>query len=80
MNWNKEAAFIIKAAKSRNGAEWKDIAELLKNDLGVELSAQTIANRVNNGAFSFALALQILAVLKVRQIEVPQINNPQLQP
>jgi hypothetical protein len=74
MNWNKEAAYIIKAAKSRNGVEWKDIARRLKDDLDVELSPQTIANRVNNGAFSFALALQILAVLKVKEIEVPQVK------
>ncbi|TQV81041.1 hypothetical protein FKG94_10115 [Exilibacterium tricleocarpae] len=74
MNWNEEAARIIKAAKSRHGVEWKDIAELLDNELGVELSAQTIANRVNNGAFSFAFALQILAVLKVKHIEVPPIK------
>ena len=74
MNWNNEAARIIKAAKSRNGAEWKDIAKLLKDELGVELSAQTIANRVNNGAFSFALALQILSVLKVKEVAVPQIK------
>ena len=74
MNWNKEAAHIIKAAKARNGVEWKDIARLLKEELGVELSPQTITNRVNNGAFSFALALQILAVLKVKQIEVPEVK------
>ena len=74
MNWNEEAARIIKAAKSRNGAEWKDIADRLNNELGVELSAQTIANRVNNGAFSFALALQILAVLKVKEVEVPPVK------
>ena len=74
MNWNEEAAHIIKAAKSRNGAEWKDIADRLNNELGVELSAQTIANRVNNGAFSFALALQILAVLKVKEVEVPPVK------
>ena len=74
MNWNEEAARIIKAAKSRNGAEWKDIADRLNNELGVELSAQTIASRVNNGAFSFALALQILAVLKVKEVEVPPVK------
>ena len=74
MNWNEEAARIIKAAKSRHGAEWKDIAELLNKELGVKLSAQTIANRVNNGAFSFAFALQILAVLKVKEIEVPPVK------
>ena len=74
MNWNTEAARIIKAAKTRQGAEWKDIAELLKTQLGVTLSAQTIANRVNNGAFSFALALQILAVLKVEKIDIPQVE------
>lgn len=72
MNWNDEAARIIKAAKSRKGVEWKDIARLLEDELGVVLSAQTIANRVNNGAFSFALALQILSVLEVKKIEVPQ--------
>ena len=74
MNWNKEAAHIIKAAKARDGVEWKDIARLLREELGIELSLQTITNRVNNNAFTFTLALQILAVLKVKQIEVLKIK------
>jgi len=75
MNWNKEATHIIKAAKSRKGVEWKDISEMLKSRLGVELSAQTLANRVNNGAFSFALALQILSVLDVKKVDIPEAED-----
>ena len=76
MNWNTEATNIIKAAKSRKGAEWKDISALLQEQLGVELSPQTLANRVNKGAFSFALALQILSVLEVKSVDIPKVETP----
>ena len=74
MDWNKEAAYVIKAVKSRYGVEWKDIVKLLKDDLDFELSSRAIANRVSNGAFSFVLALQILAVLKVKEIDIPEVK------
>ena len=75
MDWNKEAAQIVKAAKARHGKEWRDISEALETELGVKLSADTLSNRVNKGAFSFVLALQILSVLGVTEVEIPKVDR-----
>lgn len=74
MNWNEEATNIIKAYKVRKGKNWDEIADLLRVRLGVKVAGKTLANRVNDGAFSFALALQILSVLDVEKLEVPRVE------
>ncbi len=75
MNWNDEAKSIIKAEKARKGLEWSDISALLKEKLDIDIDSRLLTNRVNGGAFSFALALQILTVLEVDSITIKPIEK-----
>jgi len=74
-DWNEEACNIIKAARIRRGLTWEELATLLKKKTGEDVHPRTLSNRVNNGAFTFSLALQILAVLKFDDIEIPSIKR-----
>jgi hypothetical protein len=74
-NWNIEAANIIKAAKARKGLSWEDVAVLLYERIGEDIHPRTLGNRVNKGAFTFALALQILAVLEFDKIDIPALGK-----
>lgn len=71
MNWNEEARNIIKAEKARQNLEWADISRLLKDHLDIEIESRLLGNRINGGAFSFALALQIFSVIGVDKVLVP---------
>ena len=42
---------------------------------GVKMETQALINRINRGRFTFTFALQVLAALGVKSIQVPQLGQ-----
>lgn len=71
--YRREALRIIRDAKDKKHKPYayRDLAKDLEN-YGEEISYQVLINRINRGSFSFAFALQILAALGVKEIQIKQ--------
>lgn len=65
------AKSLIKAARVDRKVSYKNLARLLE-DQGTHVDVQVLINRVNQGKFSFAFALEVLAALGVERLEIPR--------
>lgn len=73
--WNKYATRIIKVEMLKQDVGYKELARLLARlePADEEYVSETLATRINRGTFSFALAMQILRVLKVDTLSIAQL-------
>jgi hypothetical protein len=73
--WNKYATRLIKVEMLKQDIGYKKLAKLLAQlePDEEEYLSETLATRVNRGTFNFALALQILRVLKVDTLSIAQL-------
>lgn len=69
MDYFQEAKNIIKSEIARKNMDYQTLALLLK-EKGVEDNRMNIANKISRGKFSFAFALQILDVLRVKNLRI----------
>lgn len=74
-NWNAEATKIIQLEKVLGEHKWKDVAKLLKQKTGEVIDPNTLANKINNGSFSFSFAIQILTALEVDVIDISSLRK-----
>lgn len=65
------AKSLIKAARVDRKVSYKNLARLLEAQ-GTHVDVQVLINRVNQGKFSFAFALEVLAALGVERLEIPR--------
>jgi len=72
--WRTRATRLINAERILHGMSWDQIAEILK-PYGVEDNGRNIANKINRGTFSFALALRILSALGVKSIDIDRFDD-----
>ena len=85
--YEARAKSIVKAFRDEKDISYKDLARRLEAQ-GVVMDVQVLINRVNQGKFSFAFALQLLAAMGVEDVDVPRMQaltgrtgkKPQRQP
>jgi hypothetical protein len=75
MNWDANARNILKAEIVRRGMTYERLAKRMQ-DIGVEETSGSIANKMSRGTFSFVFFLQCMRALGVDNvvIEVPMLN------
>ena len=66
------AKAIVKDARAQRQVSYKNLARLLEAN-GTHIDPQVLINRVNQGAFSFAFALELLAAMGVEHLDVPRM-------
>ena len=67
---------IIKELRTRRGVSYKRLAATL-NKQGWVMTDQVLINRINRGTFSFAFALQLLAILGEEKLQIPRAPRPE---
>ncbi|NNM63257.1 MAG: hypothetical protein HKL99_01340 [Burkholderiales bacterium] len=75
--YEARAKSIVKEVRESKDISYKELARRLEAQ-GVVTDAQVLINRVNQGKFSFAFALQLLAAMGVEHLEVPR-QEPKLK-
>ncbi|MES2383428.1 MAG: DUF6471 domain-containing protein [Pseudomonadota bacterium] len=72
--YEARAKSLIKDLREEKNISYKDLARRLEAE-GVLIDAQVLINRVNQGKFSFAFALQLLAAMNAETLEVPKLTK-----
>lgn len=68
--YEARAKSIVKDLRESSGLSYKELARRLEGQ-GTPVDVQVLINRVNQGKFSFAFALQLLAAMGAEHVEVP---------
>lgn len=68
--WRAYAASRINEERQRQKLTYKQLSKRLA-DIGVNIDPKTLNNRILGGQFTHVLALQVLHVLGVREMRVP---------
>lgn len=69
--YEARAKSIVKDLREEKSISYKELARRLEGQ-GVTMDVQVLINRVNQGKFSFAFALQLLAAMGVERLDIPQ--------
>lgn len=69
--YEARAKAIVKNLREEKSISYKELARRLEGQ-GVTMDVQALINRVNQGKFSFAFALQLLAAMDVESLTVPK--------
>ncbi len=77
--YEARAKSIIKDLRESQNLSYKELARRLESE-GVPVDVQVLINRVNQGKFSFAFALQLLAAMGVKTVDVPDYAHPVAKP
>ncbi|GAB6040768.1 DUF6471 domain-containing protein [Endothiovibrio diazotrophicus] len=67
--WKKEAVQLIKAELARSGVDYKELVRRLA-EIGVTETYQSVANKINRGAFPFFFFLQCMKALGVDTVRL----------
>jgi hypothetical protein len=75
MNWDANARNLLKAEIVKRGVTYERLAKRMQ-DIGVEETTSSIANKMSRGTFPFVFFLQCMRALGVDSvaIEVPVLN------
>ena len=68
--YEARAKSLVKDLREQKDISYKDLARRLEAQ-GTVIDVQVLINRVNQGKFSFAFALQLLAAMGIEHVEVP---------
>lgn len=71
--FDAQAKLLVKQAIEDSKLSKKELAALMKRDLGILVNDMQLANRINRGRFSLAFALQVLSALGRNSIPVPRL-------
>ncbi|GEA11786.1 hypothetical protein KUL49_21610 [Alteromonas sp. KUL49] len=74
--WRLTVQRLVKSEMSIRGVKYQTLSQRLA-DIGVEQSADNLRNKVNKGIMGADLLLQILYVLKARDVSVGLIDEIQ---
>lgn len=72
--YEARAKAIVKDLREEKSISYKELAHRLEGQ-GVTMDVKALINRVNQGKFSFAFALQLLAARDVESFSVPKRGN-----
>ena len=73
--YEARAKSLVKDLREEKNNSYKDLARRLEAE-GALIDVQVLINRVNQGKFSFAFALQLLATMGADSIYVPRRHKP----
>lgn len=68
------AKTLVKELREDKQVSYEELAKRLAA-YGVRMETQALINRINRGSFTFAFALQVLAALGVKSIDIPQLGQ-----
>lgn len=68
--YEARAKSLVKDLREEKNISYKDLARRLEAE-GALIDVQVLINRVNQGKFSFAFALQLLAAMGADTLDVP---------
>jgi hypothetical protein len=71
-DWNLEARRILRAELVRRDIGYKKLALLLEQ-MGVEETQRSIANKLSRGSFSFAFFLQCMKAIGVTKVDLESL-------
>jgi hypothetical protein len=71
--YEARAKSLVKSLREEKAISYKDLARRLEAQ-GTVIDVQVLINRVNQGKFGFAFALQLLAAMGVEHVEVPRMQ------
>lgn len=72
--YEARAKSTIKELREQTGVTYKELARRLEAE-GVVIEPQVLINRVNQGKFSFAFALQLLAAMNQTTLDLPRYKR-----
>jgi len=72
MDFETVAKRIINTELSRRGLNKEQLAQKL-NDAGFQVTAHSVRNKINYGAFSFAFFLQCMKVIDAKNISLDDL-------
>lgn len=72
--YEARAKSLIKDLREEKNISYKDLARRLEAE-GVLIDVQVLINRVNQGKFSFAFALQLLTAMNAETLDVPKLTK-----
>ena len=72
IDFKKEASKIIKIELTKQGLDYEQLAEKMK-DIGIEETKANIANKLHRGTFSFAYTLQIFKALGLKKLNLEDL-------
>jgi hypothetical protein len=68
--YKAQAKSIIKETRESQQFSYKELARQLETP-DQPVKVQLLINQINDGTFSFALALQLLAAMGIKSIDIP---------
>ena len=68
------AKSLVKELREDKRVSYEELARRLVA-YGVRMETQALINRINRGSFTFAFAMQVLAALGVKSIDIPQLGQ-----
>lgn len=77
--YEDQAKAIIKNLRLEKELTYKELSRRLEAE-GVDVDPQVLINRINQGKFSFAFALQLLAALGQTDLELPKYRKKDIKP
>jgi hypothetical protein len=69
-DWEARATGILKAELARRKVSYVKLADLLKDEYGIDETQHNLSNKVRRGKFSAVFMLQVLEVIGCERIEV----------
>ena len=72
--YEARAKSTIKELREQTGITYKELARRLEAE-GVVIDPQVLINRINQGKFSFAFALQLLAAMNQTTLDLPRYRR-----
>jgi hypothetical protein len=72
--YEARAKSLVKELREEKHVSYEQLSKNLVA-YGVKMETQALINRINRGRFTFTFALQVLAALGVKSIQVPQLGQ-----
>lgn len=67
--WREESTRILRSYLARKNIKYHDLAKVLQS-MGLNENANSIANKLSRGTFSFSFFLQCMYALRIDNIEL----------
>lgn len=76
--YEAQAKAIIKNLRLEKELTYKELSRRLESE-GLDIDPQVLINRINQGKFSFAFAMQLLAAMGQPTLELPKYRRKDIK-
>lgn len=70
--YEDKAKALVRYAMAQKGVGIDELAKLLKTEVGIEISAGGLANKISRGGFSMAFAMQCMEAMDINLAALPR--------